>query len=75
MTTRVLSCQPDAPDGRPWLVLVEADVGALPGCGPVLVTESSHEREADARRALEAAATRDAREAHDARDARGAHDA
>ncbi len=55
MVARFLSCQPDAPDGRRWLVLALADVAVFPGAGPVLVAESSHERLADARLALEAA--------------------
>ena len=84
MVTRFLSCQPDVPESRRWLVLALADVALFPGCGPVFVPESSHDCLTDARLALEAANAADApapeqapaphgaREAPVARDARGA---
>ena len=73
--TRFLSCQPDAPDGCRWLIMVQAEVIPGPGGGPVLIVESGHKRLADARIALIEANGADAGGAHVARDAHGTHDA
>ena len=67
---RFLSCQPDAPDGRCWLVLA---IGARGGTGrPVFTVESSHARLADARDAL-ARANRAALRLVEAAPRRGSH--
>ena len=50
--SRSIAYQPDAPDGRRWLVLVAADIAVGPGGGPVLQVDSSHEHLRDARAAL-----------------------
>lgn len=52
--THTVSFEPDAPDGKCWLVLALANIENGPLGGPVWIPDSAHETYEDAKAAFDA---------------------